>query len=102
MGQMLESKPIIKPYIFYQIMHENDNSFEFLDVFIFGTLRARLVCVFKNWKMLFENIYGNTCGWKSVLKCVKCCLKTENCCLKTQTKHPLREHNGFKTHPRRE
>ena len=51
-----------------------------------GTLRARLVCVFKNWKLLFKNIYGNTCGWKSVLKC---CLKTENGCLKTQTKHPL-------------
>lgn len=41
MGQMLESKPIIKPYIFYQIMHENDNSFEFLGVFIFGTLIER-------------------------------------------------------------
>ena len=54
-----------------------------------GTLRARLVCVFKNWKLLFKKIYGNTCGWKSMLKCVKCCLKTENCCLKTQTKHPL-------------
>ena len=62
---------------------------------IFGVLqlqilRARLVCVFKNWKLLFKNIYGNTCGWKSVLKCVKCCLKTENGCLKTQTKHPLK------------
>ena len=45
--------------------------------------RARLVCVFKNWKLLFKNICGNTCGWKSALKCVKCCLKTENCCLKT-------------------
>ena len=45
--------------------------------------RARLVHVFKNWKLLFENICGNTCGWKSVLKCVKCCLKTKNCCLKS-------------------
>ena len=52
-------------------------------------LRVRLVRVFKNWKLLFKKIYGNTCGWKSVLKCVKCCLKTENDCLKTQTKHPL-------------
>ena len=52
-------------------------------------IRARLVHVFKNWKLLFENFYGNTCGWKSVLKYVKCCLKTENCCLKTLTKHPL-------------
>ena len=52
-------------------------------------LRVRLVHVFKNWKLLFENICGNTCGWKSVLKCVKCCLKTENGCLKTQTKHLL-------------
>ena len=33
-------------------------------------------------------ICGNTCGWKSVLKCVKCYLKTENGCLKSQTKHP--------------
>ena len=48
-----------------------------------------MVHVFKNWKLLFENFYGNTCGWKSVLKYVKCCLKTENCCLKTLTKHPL-------------
>ena len=39
--------------------------------------------------MLFENIYGNSYGWKSAFKCVKCCLKTENGCLKTQTKHPL-------------
>ena len=58
--------------------------------FKFSTkVRARLVHVFKNWKLLFENICGNTCGWKSALKYVKCCLKTENCCLKTQTKHPL-------------
>ena len=48
-----------------------------------------MVHVFKNWKLLFENFCGNTCGWKSVLKYVKCCLKTENCCLKTLTKHPL-------------
>ena len=52
-------------------------------------LRARLVYIFKNWKLLFKNICGNTCGWKGVLKCVKCCLKTENSYLKTQTKHPL-------------
>ena len=51
--------------------------------------RARLVHVFKNWKLLFKNFCGNTCGWKNVLKYVKCCLKTENCCLKTLTKHPL-------------
>ena len=57
--------------------------------FFFWLVVTRLVCVFKNWKLLFKNIYGNTCGWKSVLKCVKCCLKTENGCLKTQTKHPL-------------
>ena len=50
--------------------------------------RGRLVYVFKNWKLLFENICGNTCGWKSALKYVKCCLKTENGCLKTLTKHP--------------
>ena len=52
-------------------------------------LRACLVHVFKNWKLLFENICENTCGWKSALKYVKCCLKTENCCLKIQTKRPL-------------
>ena len=54
-----------------------------------GILRTRLVHVFKNWKLLFKNFCGNTCGWKSVLKYVKCCLKTENCCLKILTKHPL-------------
>ena len=54
----------------------------------YGPHRARLVHVFKNWKLLFENIFGNTCGWKSALKCVKCCLKTKNSCLKLQTKHP--------------
>ena len=52
-------------------------------------IRARLVCMFKNWKLLFKKNCGNTCGWKSVLKCMKCCLKTKNDCLKTQTKHPL-------------
>ena len=46
-------------------------------------LRVRLVHVFKNWKLLFENFCENTCGWKSMWKCVKCCLKTKNCCLKT-------------------
>ena len=65
-------------------------------LFKFWILRARLACVFKNWKLLFKNICGNTCGWKNVLKCVKCCLKTENSCLKTQTKHPLR-HSGLNT-----
>ena len=55
-----------------------------------ANFRARLVHVFKNWKLLFKIFYGNTCGWKSVLKYVKCCLKTENCCLKTLTKHPLK------------
>ena len=39
--------------------------------------------------MLFKNICRNTCGWKSALKCVKCCLKTKNGCLKSLTKHPL-------------
>ena len=52
-------------------------------------LRARLVHVFKKWKLLFENICENTCEWKSVWECVKCCLKTKNCYLKIQTKHPL-------------
>ena len=28
--------------------------------------RVRLVYVFKNWKLLFENICENTCEWKSV------------------------------------
>ena len=48
-----------------------------------------MVRVFKNWKLLFKKICENTCGWKNVLKCVKCYLKTENDGLKTQTKHPL-------------
>ena len=60
-----------------------------LSILLFRILRARLVHVFKNWKLLFKNFCGNTCGWKSVLKNVKCCLKTENYCLKTLTKHPL-------------
>ena len=47
------------------------------------------VYVFKNWKLLFENICENIYRWKNVLKYVKCCLKTKNNCLKTQTKHPL-------------
>ena len=55
----------------------------------YGRLRVRLVHVFENWKLLFENICGNTCGWKSVWEYVKYCLKTKNCCLKIQTKHPL-------------
>ena len=32
----------------------------------FEMLGARLVDVFKNWKLLFENICENTYGWKSV------------------------------------
>ena len=52
-------------------------------------LMVRLVHVFENWKLLFENICENTCGWKSVWEYVKYCLKTKNCCLKIQTKHPL-------------
>ena len=56
---------------------------------IWQCLRVRLVCVFKNWKLLFKKICENTCRWKNVLKCVKYCLKTENSCLKTQTKHLL-------------
>ena len=55
-------------------------------------LKIRLVYVFKNWKLLFENICRNTCGWKKMWKYVKYCLKTENNCLKTQTKHPLIGH----------
>ena len=51
-----------------------------------------LICVFKNWKLLFKNIFENMCRWKNVLKYVKCYLKTENGYLKIQTKHPLR-HN---------
>ena len=54
-----------------------------------------MVYVFKNWKLLFENICGNTCGWKSTLKCVKCCLKSENSCLKTLTKHPQNHSISF-------
>ena len=57
------------------------------------TFQAGLVHVFKNWKLLFENIYRNTCRWKSALKYVKCYLKTENDCLKTQTKHPPHSFN---------
>ena len=62
--------------------------FIFFDVFrpvnrdMFGEIIACLVCMFKNWKLLFKNICENTYGWKSALKCVKCCLKTKNCCLK--------------------
>ena len=35
--------------------------------------RTRLVYVFKNWKLLFKNIFRNTYRWKSVWKYVKCC-----------------------------
>ena len=52
-------------------------------------IRTHLVYVFKNWKLLFENICENMCRWKSIWKCVKCCLKTEKCYLKTQTKRAL-------------
>ena len=45
--------------------------------------------MFKNWKLLFKNFYGNTCRWKSMWKYVKYCLETENRCLETLTKHPL-------------
>ena len=55
----------------------------------FNMFRARLVHMFKNWKLLFENTCENTCGWKSIWKYVECCLKTKNGCLKIQTKHPL-------------
>ena len=58
--------------------HENTGAFELKNVLLW----YRLVHVFKNWKLLFENIYKNMCGWKNALKCVKYCLKT-------QTKHPL-------------
>ena len=61
-------------------------------------LRVRLVYVFKNWKFLFKNICGNTCGWKSGLKCVKYCLKTENDCLKTITKQSLRATGFLRVH----
>ena len=52
-------------------------------------LRAYLVQVFKNWKLLFKNFCGNICNWKNLWKCIKCCLKTEKGCLKTQTKYLL-------------
>ena len=55
----------------------------------FKRLWVCLVHMFKNWKFLFKNIYGNTCGWKNALKYIKCYLKTENGCLKSLTKHPL-------------
>ena len=72
------------------IVHKGNYAL-FVSMMMFSwKLGVRLVCVFKNWKSLFKNICENTCGWKSTLKCVKCCLKTENSCLKTQTKHPLR------------
>ena len=61
-----------------------------MQFFIFlRILSFRLVHVFKNLKLLFENICKNTCGCKNALKYVKCDLKTEKCCLKTQTKHRL-------------
>ena len=48
-----------------------------------------MVCVFKNWKLLFKKICKNTYGWKNILKYVKYYLKIKNNCLKTQTKHPI-------------
>ena len=30
------------------------------------SLRVRLVHVFKNWKLLFENLCKNTSGWKNI------------------------------------
>ena len=33
---------------------------------IWESLGFFLVYVFKNWKLLFENICRNMCGWKSV------------------------------------
>ena len=71
------------------------NIFKQVFLFLWRTLfnesrfMTRLVCMFKNWKLLFKNIFENMCGWKSMLKYIKCCLKTENSCLKTQIKHPL-------------
>ena len=62
---------------------------EYVLMYLNKCFGVRLVCMFKNWKLLFKNICENTCGWKSVLKCIKYCLKTENGCLKTQIKHPL-------------
>ena len=43
----------------------------------YQTLRACLVNVFKNWKLLFKNMCGNTCEWKSAWKYVwmKKCVK---------------------------
>ena len=60
----------------------------YIYIYLFLTSRARLVYVFKNWKLLFKNFCRNTCRWKSVWKYVKYCLKIENCCLETLTKHP--------------
>ena len=51
--------------------------------------KAHLIHVFKNWKLLFENICENMCEWKNVWKYVKYCLKTKNYCLKIQIKHPF-------------
>ena len=48
------------------------------------------VCVCKNWKLLFKNIYEKYVWVKNVLKYVKYYLKTENNCLKTQIKCRLK------------
>ena len=93
LNELLFGKAVFSPVKFVVSSKRIDASHPYyiklLKLVIFLMLRARLVYVFKNWKLLFKNIYGNTCRWKSVLKWVKCCLKTENGCLKTQTKHPL-------------
>ena len=89
------SLSVFSLFFFYYLISFSFLSFSLLKflLLLFWQVRARLVCVFKNWKLLFKNIYENTCGWKSALKCVKCCLKTENGCLKTQTKYPLSNWN---------
>ena len=69
------------------IQNKNKNCFNSQNKKEIGKTRVRLVHMFKNWKWLFKNIYGNMCEWKSMWKWVKYCLKTENNCLKTQIKH---------------
>ena len=72
----LESHTSHPPYPFFPYKKKKKKTY----FHILEWYKARLVHVFKNWKLLFENICENMCGWKSALKCVKCCLKT-------QTKH---------------
>ena len=66
-----------------------ETRFYFSYACIMACLIACLIYVFKNWKLLFKNIYKNICWWKNVWKYIKYCLKIENDCLKTQTKHLL-------------